>query len=68
MRIFNAIVSGMEVETYAVITRGAAQRVFCPPLDVWCYYTGPVTSAPDPSATTPNWVGSITRHQVLGEI
>ncbi len=46
------------------------QRVFCPDLGVWCYYysVGQVNPSPSSSSTSPNWVGSITDHQVLGTI
>lgn len=46
------------------------QRVFCPDLDVWCYYysVGQVNPSPSSASTSPNWVGSITNHQVLGTV
>ena len=44
------------------------QRVWCPPLDVWCYYIGVINPSPAPGDTTPNWVGSIERHQVLARV
>lgn len=47
---------------------GYAQRVWCPSLGVWCYYTGAINPSPAPSETTPNWTVSIERPQVLGRI
>jgi hypothetical protein len=32
----------------------------------WCYYEGPRTDSPDPTATQPNHTGNITLHQILG--
>lgn len=43
------------------------QRVYSVGSNEWCYYTtiGTTDSTPDSTATSPNWVGSITAHQVL---
>jgi hypothetical protein len=47
-----------------------AQRVWStgsvPP--VWCYYIGPINASPAATDTTPNWVGSAIRHEVLGPV
>lgn len=45
-----------------------AQRVWSSGTSVWCYYVGQLTSSPIATQTTPNWVGSAIRHQVLGSV
>lgn len=45
-----------------------AQRVWSTGLGVWCYYVGPLNPTPLPAQTTPNWTGSIQRHQNLGPV
>lgn len=43
-----------------------AQRVWSTGTLVWCYYIGLINPTPASTATTPNWVGSAVRHEVLG--
>lgn len=43
-----------------------AQRVWSTGSSVWCYYIGPVNASPASTDTTPNWVTSAIRHEVLG--
>lgn len=65
-----------DTETLGIPLRGAnlpppvsyAQRVWSSGTSVWCYYVGQLTSSPAATQTTPNWVGSAIRHQVLGSV
>lgn len=43
------------------------QRVYSVGSSQWCYYTseGTVNLTPASTATSPNWVGSISNHQIL---
>lgn len=43
------------------------QRVYSVGSSEWCYYTseGTVNSTPASTATSPNWVGSTSNHQIL---
>ena len=52
----------------ATPTINYAQRVWSTGTSVWCYYVGQLTSSPIATQTTPNWVGSAIRHQVLGSV
>lgn len=45
-----------------------AQRVYSSGLSVWCYYVGAINASPLSSQTTPNWTGTITAYQLLGQI
>jgi hypothetical protein len=45
-----------------------AQRVWSTGGSVWCYYIGAVNATPASTATTPNWITSAIRHQVLGVV
>lgn len=45
-----------------------AQRVWSTGTSVWCYYTGVINASPSATATTPNWVTSAIRHEVLGPV
>jgi hypothetical protein len=62
------------VDTYAgsVINNAStityAQRVWSTGTSVWCYYIGAINASPASTATTPNWVGSAIRHELLGPV
>jgi hypothetical protein len=45
-----------------------AQRVWSTGGGVWCYYIGAINATPASTATTPNWVGSAIRHELLGPV
>lgn len=66
--VFNGEYNGAIINTNAPVQY--AQRVWStgsvPP--VWCYYIGPINADPLATETTPNWVGSAIRHEVLGPV
>ena len=44
------------------------QRVYSIGSSQWCYYStvGVIDTTPATTATSPNWVGSISNHQIIG--
>jgi len=45
-----------------------AQRVWSTGTSVWCYYIGAINASPASTDTTPPWVTSAIRHEVLGPV
>ena len=43
-----------------------AQRIWSTGGAEWCYYIGAINASPASTDTTPNWVTSAIRHEVLG--
>lgn len=43
------------------------QRVYSSGLSLWCYYStiGAIDTTPATTATSPNWTGSISNHQIV---
>lgn len=43
------------------------QRVYSSGLSQWCYYLtiGTINTSPASSATSPNWTGTISNHQII---
>ena len=43
------------------------QRVYSSGLSSWCYYStnGTINTTPASTATSPNWTGSISNHQIV---
>lgn len=64
--VFNGVFNGAIINTNAPVQ--FAQRVWSTGTLVWCYYVGDITSTPLASQTTPPWVGSAVRHEVLGPV
>ena len=64
--VFNGNYNGAIVNTNAPVQY--AQRVWSTGTLVWCYYVAELTSTPLATETTPNWVGSAVRYEVLGPV
>jgi hypothetical protein len=43
------------------------QRVYSAGLSQWCYFStvGVINTSPAATATSPNWTGSISNHQIM---